>query len=1032
MSSLASEMPFYNLNTAEFYNEISNRYDSIFTNCDLKDFIGKIDVIHDINQLNFDYLIETEFNCKFASNVENGVVALSLFHVNIRSLNANHRKLCQFLQLLCIHFDIVVLSEIWSSNINFYSNILPGYKFYYALPLRGTIGGVGIFVNNTLDCSENVSYCINSTDSVRVENIWLNVQKNNNKFIIGGIYRHPGYGVEEFTCEMEKCLSKIASQSCPCIIAGDINIDLSKSLIDSKTADYVSNLLLNNFFPTIVMPTRITSRTATLIDHVYYYEGKAANRGNLEIHSGNFIHDLTDHLPNYLLLVNKGKITIKEPRPYIRIYSDKNKIKFLEEIRKPDWSNVYNQNDVNLAYDNFIHIIETAFENCFPLQQLSRKRMKDKPWITSGLKKSSVIKNNLYKKWILTRLPEDEKKYKNYRRVFKKTALEAENEYFKNKFDTKANSVKKLWSNLNTVCSISKKKSMKNIINVLNVNGCKIEDKNDICNSFNNYFATLGDTLVEQLPNPGINTFEDYLPQATKNSIFCSPTDKYEISNLIHKLKNNKSPGPDNIGPSLVKEMEQIIIDPLAYIFNLSLSTGQVPSKLKIAKVIPVYKKGKVDVLSNYRPISLLSIFDKLLEKIICTRLSNFLSANNTLYEYQFGFRKLHSINLALIDVVDNILQHLDIRDCGVGVCIDLQKAFDTVNHDILLRKLDRYGIRGVMYNWIRDYLTDRQQYVSIQNSNSLPINITCGVPQGSVLGPLLFLLYVNDIGNVLPSRSVKLYADDTNIFIFNKDITTVSIKANEYMSRLSQWFIVNRLSLNRDKTCFMTFATKNQDDPVIVIENTKILNVKQCKYLGVCIDNDLKWTEHINLLCDRLKKYVGIFYRLRTKLQQQCLKTLYFAFVYPHLLHGIEVYANTGVTHLTKLITLNNKILRILQNKPYNTPVIDLYTAYNTLPIPQLHSQQLLLLVHKCIYHKHLLPKMFLDYFHDNQSVYTYDTRNKTDLYMLSVNTTFGQRCVKFKGASLWNDLPPFIKNITSINKFKTTTKSYLLTLNI
>jgi len=234
-----------------------------------------------------------------------------------------------------------------------------------------------------------------------------------------------------------------------------------------------------------------------------------------------------------------------------------------------------------------------------------------------------------------------------------------------------------------------------------------------------------------------------------------------------------------------------------------------------------------------------------------------------------------------------------------------------------------------------------------------LPINITCGVPQGSVLGPLLFLLYLNDIGNVLPSRSVKLYADDT---IFNKDITTISIKANEYMSRLSQWFIVNRLSLNRDKTCFITFATENQDDPVIVIENTKILNVKQCKYLGVCIDNDLKWTEHINLLRDRLKKYVGIFYRLRTKLQQQCLKTLYFAFFYPHLLHGIEVYANT---HLTKLITLNDKILRILQNKPYNTPVIDLYTA---LPIPQLHSQQLLLLVH--LSQMYLLPKMFLGLF--------------------------------------------------------------------
>ena len=162
---------------------------------------------------------------------------------------------------------------------------------------------------------------------------------------------------------------------------------------------------------------------------------------------------------------------------------------------------------------------------------------------------------------------------------------------------------------------------------------------------------------------------------------------------------------------------------------------------MKIAKVIPVFKKGDSDIVSNYRPISLLSIFDKLLEKIVCTRVTNFLSLNDILYDYQFGFRKFHSTNLALIDVIDNILEHLDVRDCGVGMCIDLQKAFDTVNHDILLRKLYRYGVRGVMYNWIKDYLSNRQQYVALQDVYSLSLSVTCGVPQGSVLKPLLFLI---------------------------------------------------------------------------------------------------------------------------------------------------------------------------------------------------------------------------------------------------------------------------------------------------
>ena len=220
----------------------------------------------------------------------------------------------------------------------------------------------------------------------------------------------------------------------------------------------------------------------------------------------------------------------------------------------------------------------------------------------------------------------------------------------------------------------------------------------------------------------------------------CDLVDKYELIDFIYKLNPSKCPGADNLGP-LILDISSSIIDPLLHIYNLSLSTGVVPNKLKIAKVIPIFKRGDSHLPNNYRPISLLSVFSKLLEKVMYNRLYSFLQTNNILYQYQFGFRENHSTTLALLDVVDQIYAHLDKHESVVGVYLDLEKAFDTVNHAILLHKLYNYGIRGVVYEWFRNYLHNRTQFVTVNECNSEVRNIKHGVPQGSLLGPLLFLI---------------------------------------------------------------------------------------------------------------------------------------------------------------------------------------------------------------------------------------------------------------------------------------------------
>jgi hypothetical protein len=601
-------------------------------------------------------------------------------------------------------------------------------------------------------------------------------------------------------------------------------------------------------------------------------------------------------------------------------------------------------------------------------------------------------------------------------------------------FDVRSNSVKQLWYNLNQTISLKGRKSCSsNISQLKNSNNQTLTEAKAISNELNQFFSTIGEKLVEDLirNNEISRSPQFYCNKVSKNSMFCNPVDKSELAKLIDRLQDKKAPGPDNISNKLVKQAASVLLDPLIHIYNLSFCTGIVPDKLKIAKVIPVFKKGDSSLCGNYRPISLLSVFNKLLEKLMFIRLYKYLETNNILYQYQFGFRPKHSTCLALIDVVDGIYEQLDQRSNVCGMYLDVQKAFDSVSHDILLDKMFMYGVRGVVHNWFKSYLLRRQQYVFVNNVCSDVRSIKYGVPQGSVLGPLLFLLYVNDIGNALPEAKIKLFADDTNIFIFSDNIEMLNQKAQNCIVQLHQWFTVNKLTLNLSKTCFMVFPkVTNQDEFEIIVNNVKLENVNSCKYLGITLDNELKWSAHIETVYKKIMKFIGIFYKIRNNLPPEVLKSIYYAFVHPHILYGVELYANTYASYLDKLAKINNKILRILQNKPRLTAVSELYVTYNTLPIDVLHRQQLLLLAHKILHHPDTLPEIFRNYFTLRQDVHIHNTRYKENVYLPCSKLSFGEKCLKNKAGVEWNLLPPPLKGLMSINTFKYKIHNYLMSL--
>ena len=324
------------------------------------------------------------------------------------------------------------------------------------------------------------------------------------------------------------------------------------------------------------------------------------------------------------------------------------------------------------------------------------------------------------------------------------------------------------------------------------INNNYVTNSLQIANAFNKFFVSIGSLLAKEIKsdvNPLLYVDNNV------NSIATFEVTRNRVRNVIMSLKNS-SAGYDELPPFVAKSCIDEYIEPLTHLINESLRTGICPSELKLARVVPIFKSGDPSLLTNYRPISILSFFSKVFERIVYDYLFDFICTNNILYDYQFGFRPKHSTQQAIITLIDKITKSLDNGDIVISLFIDLKKAFDTVDHRILLRKLYAYGIRGTMLKWIESYLSGRTQYVVFDGQESEIHGVQCGVPQGSILGPLLFILYMNDICNVSDIFFAIMYADDTSLVVNGKDLNTLIQLLNAALIDLCTWFKANRLSL--------------------------------------------------------------------------------------------------------------------------------------------------------------------------------------------------------------------------------------------
>lgn len=546
----------------------------------------------------------------------------------------------------------------------------------------------------------------------------------------------------------------------------------------------------------------MTNKTATLIDNIF------TNSFDYESNSGILCTDISDHFPIFNLNSGiSGSSRRTANKPSYRTFSEMNIDRFKSMIEHTTWDNIYIQHDAELAYQLFFQTFNSIFHECFPLVKYKGKSNKTKPWFSSGLLKSSIKKNKLYRKFLKNPTPYNCDTYKQYKNKFTHLLRIAKKNYYSYQLKESASNIKSTWNIINEL--FNKKKGSVKIPTNFTKDGISFANPFDIANGFNDFFANVGRHLAEKI------VYTDGCP--TDPIIGCfpaignfDPPTSREVFGIIKNL-NDTAAGHDEIKAKLFKKVALTISEPLTRVLMLSLKSGVVPKDLKIGKVIPLFKAGDPSLFNNYRPISILPCFSKVLEKLVYVRMLKYLNDNEILYKHQYGFRQQHSTYMALLQLIDKISIALDNNMFAVGIFLDLSKAFDTVDYEILISKLYRYGFRDVVLKWLKDYLINREQYVFINGSTSKRIKLCCGVPQGSILGPLLFLIYINDLAWMFESALPILFADDTSVVISHANFDSLMNEANDVLLYIAKWFQMNKLSLNIEKSNYIVFRNKNK-----------------------------------------------------------------------------------------------------------------------------------------------------------------------------------------------------------------------------
>ena len=673
------------------------------------------------------------------------------------------------------------------------------------------------------------------------------------------------------------------------------------------------------------------------------------------------------------------------------------------------------------------------------LIKINQNKQIGEPWMTKGL---TISSKRIYKLYCLSvKKHKEDQLFKNYieqRNKLNSLKRTAKLQYYKNSVIIYKNNSKKLWTVINEITR--KQKSKSNVIDYINVDGIQTYNKFDFSNAFCKFFSDVGKNIADNTNKPNKH-FTQYISVASQNSIYFYPTDEVEIEKIINKLNNTTSFGCDKINNVLIKQLKSELRYPLQIIFNLSLLEGKFPDKFKFAHLIPIHKAGSKHEMTNYRPISLLTSFSKILEKIIYTRVYNFLENEKLFNQLQFGFRKNCSTIDAVTFFLTKLIPSLDKKEYNMGLFVDLSKAFDSLDHNILLLKLEKLGIRGVAKQWFKDYLTDRKQAVRIYKDNSNdytvsdPCGITHGIPQGSILGPLLFNIYIYDIDSALSKGTPISFADDTTILISNNSFEDLFIDAYEDLHSLLDYLNANKLSINLLKTKYILFRPNTNTPryldraPKLFVKNIEIEQVEYTKFLGIYIDSKLNWNYQINNILNKLKQNRYIFACTKHFLPIFAKKLLFNAHVLSHCMYGALLWgASMNETQVNSISKIINKILLFILNENRFRNTNNMYKRLNCLKLEDIIELQLAKFMFNIS--NNIAPSAIQLEFNTHTRQTRYNTRNRDMPNQMECNSTLYNKSFIAKSNTIFRYLPVKIKNANNVKILQREFKKYKINM--